>query len=787
MRQLAVIPLILAACAAVGQQISVTTPDDVTISATALTDNIVRVTHTPVGVPVTRSPLVVLHNPDATTTTWRTGRDYQFMTTASGLGLTLDNHTGSVSIIAAPDRFVVDNGVRATTDTTTSLSLITSGRCSFYGGGERAHALDLAGDTLTMYNRPNYGYSEGDGRNDVMNITMPIAISSNGYAIVFDDYAASEMILGNPIQYITEARTPLSYYFVNGGGTVEGTVRELSKLTGRQPLPPLWTLGYITSRYGYRTQQETLGVVDTLKRHGYPLDGLVLDLYWYGREEDMGRLDWDKDAWPDPAGMLDSLRRQNVRTVAISQPYVLENGRGADNFNHLSDNGLLLRDTTGATQPVEIWVGTGGMFDMSNADTRRWLADRYKEVLLDNGITGLWGDLGEPEKHPESGLHANGLPTRLYHNLYGNDWSRLAYDVLRDARPAERPMVMMRGGTIGLQRYGVFLWSGDVARSWEGMRVQPLIMIQSGLSGLGYMSHDIGGFAVDPAAPSDPEMYQRWLQMGLFSPVLRTHAQSMAEPYNYPDIEATLLHLIRERYAWLPYNYTLAYENASQGLPLVRPVFFHAADPKAPAPGYSSYLWGRDILVTPVTTPGTTSVDVVVPEGKWINYNTPRRTYATGDTVTLDAPLDVVPLMVRAGAFIPRSDATMSSTDDYDASRLTVNYFPEPGESLSYTLYDDDHTDPDALSKGAFMLLTLTGSATDNNIKVEAERRGSFEGMPASTEIRLVLQRVTAGPKTVCKVNGRKVKPAIADGHPVVTFSVSDKATVEVTGARIEH
>lgn len=786
MRPFPVVTFLLASSAALGQQLSVTTSDNIVVTATALTDNIVKVTREPLGTPAAQSPLVVLHTPDATTTTWRTGDDFQFMTTDGGIAVTLDNRKGSVSVIAAPDRFIIDSGERVADGGKTTLSLITAGECAFYGAGERAHALNLAGDTLQMYNRPNYGYTAGDGRNNLMNITMPIAISSDGYAVVFDDFGASEMILGNPIKYITETQKTVSYYFVNGGGTLEGTVRELSKLTGRQEMPPLWTLGYITSRYGYRSQDETLGVVDTLKQHGYPLDGLVLDLYWYGVEEDMGRLAWESSQWPDPKAMLDSLKSRNVKTVAISQPYVLENGRGVDNYNELSSKGLLLKDSTGATQPVEIWVGTGGMFDVSNPATRRWMADRYKTELLDNGITGLWGDLGEPEKHPESGLHANGLPTRLYHNLYGNDWSRLAYDLLKAERPDERPMVMMRGGTIGLQRYSVFPWSGDVSRSWAGMQAQPIIMLQSGLSGLGYMSHDVGGFAVDQGAPSDPEMYQRWMQLGLFSPVLRTHAQLMAEPYNYPAIEDALLALVKERYAWLPYNYTLAYENAAYGLPLVRPLNFYSGD-ATHSDITDQYLWGRDIMVAPVMNPGVTERSVVVPDGAWIDFNNPGATYTGDDTVTLAAPIDVIPLMVRAGAFIPRAKGEMESTADYDGSRLLVRYFPEAGVESESVVYDDDHADPDALQKGACSLLRFTGDATGNGLTINVSRSGSFNGIKPAADVELVLERVTPQRNFTVKVNGRKVKWHRVGNSPAITLKVDGNATISVENCRIDN
>ena len=182
---------------------------------------------------------------------------------------------------------------------------------------------------------------------------------------------------------------------------------------------------------------------------------------------------------------------------------------------------MFCTDSLGKTHDVTIWVGTGGMFDVSNPETYSWLYNRYK-LLTDEGITGWWGDLGEPEVHPEAIFHKNGLAARLYHNVYGNDWSKIIADMFAKEYPDTRLMTMMRGGTIGLQRYNVFPWSTDVSRSWGGLQPQIKIMLNSGISGMGYMSHDVGGFAIDREHPVDAELYVRWLQLGVFSPILRT-------------------------------------------------------------------------------------------------------------------------------------------------------------------------------------------------------------------------------------------------------------------------
>ncbi|MDE5683247.1 MAG: hypothetical protein K2I39_03445, partial [Muribaculaceae bacterium] len=374
--------------------------------------------------------------------------------------------------ITTPLNSLVDPGTRECNDGLTETSLLIGEPGSWRGGGERGHSIAMSGDTLVMYNRQNYGYTGSDPRIKQMNITMPVVLSDRGFALVFDDYAAAELILGNPVKYITESRKPVSYYYVYGATPAELT-RNLTELTGRQPLPPMWALGYITSKYGYRTQAETEGTVDTLKQAGYPLDGIVLDLYWYGKEEDMGRLAWDPEQWPDAKGMLASLKDRGVNTVAISQPYVIRDGRGAANYDSLSAAGALLRDASGAVQPVEIWVGKGAMLDVSSPRDRQWLSERYRR-LTDMGMGGWWGDLGEPEVHPEGGVHANGLPARLYHNKYGNDWSEIIASLYESKYPDRRLMTLMRGGTTGLQRFSVFPWSTDLSRAWGCLEPQIL-------------------------------------------------------------------------------------------------------------------------------------------------------------------------------------------------------------------------------------------------------------------------------------------------------------------------
>ena len=621
---------------------------------------------------------------------------------------------------------------------------------SFYGCGERGVGYDLKGDTMVMFNKQNYAYGRGD-RTSQMNITVPFYISSLGYGVYFDDYTVSKLILKNPVEYVTESRTPVSYYFIGSeNGDIAGVVKNYTELTGRQELAPFWALGYITSKYGYRTQAETEGVIDTLRREGYPVDGIVLDLYWYGQETDMGRLEWNKKQFPDHKGMLAKLKADGVKTVIISQPYINKIG-AIDNYNKFKAAGYLTFDSVGNTHDVTTWVGEAGMFDVSNPATREWLWNRYKE-LTDEGVTGWWGDLGEPEVHPLTIRHHNGETASEYHNIYGNEWSRIIYDGFKKEYPNVRLMTLMRGGTAGLQRFSVFPWSTDVGRSWAGLQAQVPIMLNSALSGFGYMSHDVGGFAVDNANPVNEELYARWLQMGLFTPIFRTHSTVKAEPYHYTTsgYQEAFKKIVKARYEWLPYNYSLAYENAVSGAPFVRPLNFYSTEKDAAtADIQDEYLWGRNVLVAPVIDPGKTSREVYFPAGKWYSVENPEKVFVGPVTAECEAPLHSIPVFAKAGAFIPLADYEMRSTEAYDPSRFLVKYYTG-AEKSEYSLFDDDRTSTRTIEENKFQLIDFLARENGEYLTISLDVKGwGYLNMPTERNFTFEMIALEKAPRKV--------------------------------------
>ncbi len=734
-----------------------------TVAVTPITPDIFKVSRIPYGekkFSFPRSQASVL-SPSSEGVTWFASPTEVTFRSASTI-VKVNRLTGrTIFLNAEGDTILSEAGGVDNSGDLKRVSLRNGIAQNLYGGGERGHSLRLNGDTLVMFNRQNYGYVAGDPRISQMGITVPWFVSDAGYGVLFDDYNRASLSLGkDSIVYESETPKPLSYYFVNGEGSLAGATSRYTELTGRQQLPPFWALGYITSRYGYHNEQEALGAIDSLKQRDYPVDGIVFDLYWYGKETDMGRLEWNKDQFPDHRRMLDSLNRMGVHTVLINQPYINKIG-AIDNYNMLSEAGMLVKDSAGNTHDVTTWVGDAGMFDMSNPATRAWLWNRLKG-LTEDGVSGWWGDLGEPEVHPLTIMHANGETASQYHNVYGNEWSKTIYDGLRSDFPDMRPLLMMRGGTAGLQRYSVFPWTTDVSRSWGGFVPQVALMLNSGLSGLGYMGSDVGGFAVDPAEPYQPELYVRWLQMGAFSPMLRTHAQLKPEPYHYPQHDAIIKDFIKQRYQWLPYNYTLAYENTVEGLPLARPVNFHSEGGTVDANVTDEYLWGSEVLVAPVFKKGARSRKVYFPAGDtWINWNKPSQTFAGGTTATVAAPLEEMPMFVKAGSFIPQYMRPIENVSQYDPMFLTVKYFPSK-ESSSFTMFDDNRFSPTSLSDGQYQLTTFTAVPQGRKLEIDIESEGSYKEMPEGRMITLEIPgiarpaRVTVGGERLTEVSTPK-------------------------------
>lgn len=548
----------------------------------------------------------------------------------------------------------------------------------FYGTGERGTGPDLRGQVLDVWNTQVYGYHEPVA---TMKVNVPFLASSHGYALYFDNTWRGRFDLGGSdpgkFWYIAEGGE-LTFYLI-AAPTLASQLERYTWLTGRQPLPPRWALGFIQSKFGYQNETEARSVIATMRQKRIPCDALVLDLYWF---EHMGDLSWNAARWPSPFLMMSDFRAQGVRTIAITEPYIVQPSL---NFGIAGANGYLARNELGAPYILQNWWSCGcpaGLLDITNPDARTWWWSLHPP-FMGSTMAGLWTDLGEPERHPEDMRNHLGPAARI-HNIFNLLWAKTIFEGHAQTFPNRRIMNLTRSGFAGIQRYGAITWSGDVGKSFGGLAVQVPIMIGAGLSGLAYHNSDLGGFC---CGTTTPELYVRWMQFGALGPVMRAHGASQpTEPWAFGlEAEAIVTSFIELRYRLLPYLYTLAAENTATGMPLARPLVME--DP-ALAGEHGSYLLGDALLVSPVVADGQRTKTVLLPAGRWADFWSDT-VYQGGTPVTVPAPLERIPLFVRAGSIIPMGPV-MQYTDERPLDTLSLAVAPSLQRTARFTLYEDD-------------------------------------------------------------------------------------------------
>lgn len=620
-----------------------------------------------------------------------------------------------------------------------------------YGAGARALGMNRRGNRLQLYNKAHYGYGT---RSELMNFTLPIVVSSKMYMIHFDNA---------PIGYLdldSKKDNTLTYETISGRKTYQvivgdswlDMVRNYTHLTGKQPLPPRWAFGNFSSRFGYHSQKETENTIDKFIEDRIPVDAIILDLYWFGKtvKGTMGNLAVYKDSFPDMKGMMSRLRNKGVKTVLISEPFVLTT---SDRWQEAVDKDVLAKDSLGNPFKYDFYFGNTGLIDIYNPKGEQWFWNRYKE-MIDIGVKGIWGDLGEPEVHPSELLHATGTADEV-HNIYGHDWARLVYEGYQKDYPDQRPFILMRAGYSGSQRYGLIPWSGDVSRSWEGLQSQPEISLQMGLQGIGYMHSDLGGFA---GANLDDELYTRWLQYGVFQPIYRPHAQEdvPSEPiFRSAQAKSSARLSIELRYQLLPYNYNLAYQNSHEGAPLMRPLFFEEPTNTQLSSLSSTYLWGHDFLITPILKSEVKEQEVYFPEtSDWFNFYTDEKIQG-GQTKTVKVNNYSIPTYVRAGAFILMS-SQLENTEQYEGNFLELHYYHhESIKKSEREYYNDDGKTPNAFEKEAYEMLEFEAEVSRKWLEIDFESEIGKNYQTSEKTIELVIHNIDWTPKYV-RVNGKR-------------------------------
>ncbi|QHJ10569.1 Oligosaccharide 4-alpha-D-glucosyltransferase [Paraglaciecola mesophila] len=656
------------------------------------------------------------------------------------------------------------------------------------GGGERILGMDRRGHRFPLYNKAHYGYTTESNQ---MYFGLPAVMSSNKYVLIFDNSARGEMDLGatNTDEMRFEAVGGRTSYIVVAGDSYPSLIEHYVTVTGKQPLPPRWALGSFASRFGYRSEQEVRDTVKLYQESGFPLDAIVLDLYWFGADikGHMGNLSWDEKTFPTPVNMISDLRKEGVKTILITEPFVLSSSK---KWQDAVSSNALVKNPEGKPYQFDFYFGNTGLIDVFDNDARDWFNQTYS-ALFNQGVAGWWGDLGEPEVHPSDAVHSlNGMTATgdEVHNAYGHKWAEQVFQHQQHLAPNKRPFIMMRSGFVGSQRYGMIPWTGDVSRSWDGLKPQVELSLQMGLFGLGYTHSDLGGFAGGEVF--DPQMYIRWLQYGIFQPVFRPHAQDNIAPepvFHKGKTKDILRTYVELRYAMLPYNYSLAFENSLTGMPLMRPMFFEDETDLSLIDEKDQYLWGDALLVKPITQANQKEVSVKLPKGAWFNFWSDER-YEGGKTITVPTDIKLLPVFARGGAIIPMTIPVLS-TDNYSTKSLDLHYYADKSaEHSTATMYNDDGKNPHSIRDGAFETLTFnaerkTDESQGDSLTLTLQRNGSYKGMPSS---RMISLWVHNWPQDITKVMvGEKQLPNIADKTEFLNANQgtrwdSDNKTLEI-------
>jgi alpha-glucosidase len=551
-----------------------------------------------------------------------------------------------------------------------------------YGLGERAAPFNLRRGSYRLWNRdPGGAYGPGA---DPLYLGIPVYLGLHGqgsYLVFYENSYPGRLTLEDTAA-ARFAGGALRYYFIPGPPA--RAVERYSELTGRPPLPPRWALGYHQSRWSYASEADVRAVAAGFREHDLPLSAIHLDIDYL---DGYRVFTVDRQRFPDLAGLAGELAEEGIRLVAILDCGVRRD-RHYDLFREGLAEGLFCTLAGGRPAYGPVWPGWCAYPDFTDPRARAWWGRQYR-WLLEAGIAGFWHDMNEPAVSAAWGEMTLPLTTchalegrrgdhREAHNLYGLLMGRAGYEALRQWQPERRPWIFSRSGWAGLARYA-WNWTGDIATSWETLRQTVATVLGLGLSGVPYSGPDVGGFSGAPSA----ELYTRWLQMAAFLPFFRTHSMRTTprrEPWSFGEPTLGIARaFLRLRYRLMPYLYTLAWEAAQTGHPLVRPLFWpDGADP-ALWDVDDAFLLGQVLLVAPVVAEGATSRAVPLPRGRWYSFWDEALAEGPGEVV-LDAPLERIPLLVRAGSVLPMEEE----------DRLVLHlYPPAPGQEGGGLLYSD--------------------------------------------------------------------------------------------------
>ncbi len=598
----------------------------------------------------------------------------------------------------------------------------------YYGLGENQEGfLDHRGHPVQCWQ--NYTAPAGP------TTCVPFLVTNKGYGLVWDNPSKPTIEPGfnEQTRWTSEVGDRVSFFVIAGKSADE--ISEGSRLlTGPPPMLPKAAYGYIQCKQRYASQAEVMAVANGYRERHLPADVIVVDWFYYTK---MGQMDFDPRYWPDPTAMNEQLHKMGFQTMISVWPRFVPSDRF---YDELLQKGWFIHLADGTPIDGLPYDRAGSDIDTTNPDAAKWYWKTIRDNIISKGFDSLWADETEPDLPPDGAYYHIG-PGTQYFNVYPLMHTAALYNGFREDEPGRRALILSRDAYLGVQRNGTIVWSSDIAPTWDTLRRQIPTGLDFAASGITYWSNDTGGWQYLPGEhhpahkplidPSDaranvggyddyPELYTRWFQYATFLPIFRTHgSRRYNEVWSYgKQAEPILEKYLRLRYELMPYIYSMGYKTWKTGAPFLRALPLDFPDDPKVADLRDEYMLGPAFLVAPVTEQGATSRQVYLPAGSdWYNYWTNERVKG-GQTISVAAPIDTIPLFVRAGSIIPMG-AAIESTQQKQAIAKVLVY---PGADAHFTLFSDDGTTY-AYEKGAGQITRLAWD--------DAKRQLTHEGAAA--------------------------------------------------------
>ncbi len=712
------------------------------ISIEFYTPSIVRIYKTPEGKPYEKKSLVVTKNPEQISVTFSENGDFLTMKSAE-LQVKLNKKSGAVhfynpageSLLLDKDygtQFTPKNDAGTPSYTIKEAFLLDKDE-AIYGVGQ------------IMDNHMSRRNSKHHMQNENMFTYSPYFMSIKGYALYWDNYSISDFN-DNPQELSFEGLGHCADYYFMYGKNADGVIACMRDLTGKAPMLPLWAYGYFQSKERYTTQDESLNVLKKYRDLQIPIDVMIQDWrYWpeYNKTDSAwNSQSFDKERFPNPQKWIDEIHKNHAKLLIVTWPGF---GPKTEQYKELDSKNMMIKFLT--------WPPKSGAcpYDVYNPEA----LDIYwkylnKGIFSYIGNDGWWLDSTEPD-HIERKESDYNLPTHSgSYRSVKNAYSLMHNSGIATHQKAEtkdkRVVILTRSGFIGQQRYGSNTWSGDVTSTWDMLEKQIPAALNYTLMGIPNWNSDIGGFFAGrwnanggAKNPEYQELYLRWLQFGTFSPMMRSHGTEVPrEIWNFGERGEWCFdgieRFINLRYRLLPYIYSTSWDVSQYNGTFMRALVMDFPADKNTHDLGSEFLFGRSILVAPVTKPDVKSWKVYLPKGSdWYDFWTNNK-LTGGQSVDRDVPKDIMPIYIKAGTILPWGPKVQYSSEK-NWKELELRIYP--GADGQFVLYEDEF-DNYNYENGRFSEIPLSWNESSKTLTI-GNRKGDFPGMLKNRKFRIVM------------------------------------------------